>query len=97
MLNKSERRYPAVEKEALCITKAVRKWSHLLARFTFKLITDQPSVAFMLDSRKRTKIRNNKILGWRLELAPFSYEIKYRHGKLNTGPDALTRVFCNTV
>ena len=74
-LQGSEVGHPAVEKEALSIIEAVRKWGHLLARQPFKLFTDQRSVAFMLDSRKRTKIKNNKIQGWRLELVPFKYTI----------------------
>ena len=96
-LSKCEMHYPAVEKEAMCIIESVKNWSHLLIRQTFTLITDQRSVAFMLDNRKRTKIKNNKILCWRLEMAPFSYDIKYRPGKLNTGPDTLTRAFCASV
>ena len=48
----------------------------------------------MLDSWKCTKIKNNKIQGWCLELASFSYTITYRPGKDNVGPDALTRAFC---
>ena len=72
-LQGSELHYPAVEKEATAIIEAVRKWSDFLARREFTLITDQHSAAFMLDKRKRTKIKNNKIQGWRLELAAFSY------------------------
>ena len=68
-LQGSELHYPAVEKEATAIIEAVRKWSDFLLRREFHLITDQRSVAFMLDKRKRTKIKNNKIQGWRLELA----------------------------
>ena len=49
-LHGSERRYPAVEKEATAIVEAIRKWEHLLARQHFTLITDQKSVAFMLDN-----------------------------------------------
>ena len=93
-LQNSELHYPPVEKEATAIIEAVRKWSHFLDRRQFTLITDQRSVAFMLDSRKRTKIENNKIQGWRLELASFSYTITYRPGKNNVGPDTLTRAFC---
>lgn len=96
-LSKSELHYPAVEKEAMCIIEAVRKWSHLLIRQSFTLITDQKSVAFMLDNRKRTKIKNNKILSWRLELAPFSFDIQYRPGEANVGPDTLTRAFCSAL
>lgn len=96
-LSGSELHYPAVEKEATAIIEAVRKWEHFLVRQHFTLVTDQRSVAFMLDSRKRTKIKNNKILCWRLELASFSYSIHFRPGKDNVGPDALTRAFCSSV
>ena len=51
----------------------------------------------MLDNRKRTKIKNNKIQGWRLELASFSYTINYGPGVDNVGPDTLTRAFCASV
>ena len=96
-LQSSEMHYPPVEKEATAIIEAVRKWEHLLARQHFTIITDQRSVAFMLDNRKRTKIKNNKIQGWRLELASFSYTITYRPGVDNVGPDTLTRAFCASV
>ena len=49
-LRGSERRYSAVEKEATAIVEAIRKWEHLLARQHVTLITDQKSVAFMLDN-----------------------------------------------
>jgi hypothetical protein len=58
-LQSSELHYPAVEKEAMAIIEAVRKWRHFLAGRHFTLKTDQRSVAFMFDSRKRTKIKNN--------------------------------------
>ena len=45
----------------------------------------------MLDNRKRNKIKNNEIQGWRLELASFRYTIQYQAGKDSTVPDALTR------
>ena len=56
-LQGSELHYPAVEKEATAIIEAVRKWSDCLLRRESHLITDQRSVAFMLDKRKRTKIK----------------------------------------
>ena len=96
-LNKSELNYPAVEKEALSIMEAVRKWRHLLLHSHFTLITDQRSVAFMVDNRKRTKIKNSEIQCWRVELAEFSYTVSYRPGPDNVVPDALTRSYCATV
>ena len=93
-LQNSELHYPLVEKYATALIEAVRKWNHFLARRQFILITDQRSVAFMLDSRKSTKIKNNTIQAWRLELASFSYTLIYRPGKDNVSPDTLTRAFC---
>ena len=40
MLSGAELNYPAVEKEALSIIESVRKWSNLLSRQPFTLITD---------------------------------------------------------
>jgi len=51
----------------------------------------------MFDNRKRTKVKNNKIQSWRLELAPFLYQIQYRPGKDNNVPDTPTRAFCSAV
>ena len=96
-LQNSELHYPPVEKEATAIIEAVRKWSHFLSRGHFTLITDQRSVAFMLDNRKRTKIKNSKIQTWRVELAAYSYTIKYRPGTDNVGPDTLTRAHCSSL
>ena len=76
--------------------EAVRKWNHFLSRQHFILDTDQRSVSFMLDSRKRTKIKNNKIQCWRLELASYSYTIVYRPGKDNVAADSLTRTYCGS-
>ena len=95
-LHGSELHYPAVEKEATAIIEAVRKWTHFLSRQHFTLVTDQRSVSFMLDNRKRTKIKNNKIQCWRLELASYSYNILYRPGKENAAADSLTRGFCSS-
>ena len=96
-LQESELHYPAIEKEATAIVESIRKWSHLLSRQTFTLVTDQRSVAFMLNNQRRSKIKNNKVQQWRLELASYSYDIKYRPGKQNVGPDALSRAFCSAL
>ena len=96
-LQGGESHYPAIEKEATAIIEAIRKWSHLLLRQTITLVTDQRSVAFMLDSRRRSKIKNNKVQQWRMELASYSYDIKYRPGKRNVGPDTLSRAFCSSL
>ena len=71
VLYKSETNYPSIEKEAVAIIEAVRKWRHFLWRIHFTLITDPCSVAFMFNNRKRTKIKNGKIQCWRVQLAVY--------------------------
>ena len=93
-LHPTGRHYPAVEKEATAIIEAVRKWNHFLARGQFTLATDQRSVAFTFDRKRRSKIKNNKIQSWRLELASLAYNIHFRIGKDNIAADTLTRAFC---
>ena len=47
--------------------------------------------------RHRSKIKNDKILRWRLELAAFDFTIIYRPGKLNFAPDTLSRAISASV
>ena len=86
-LQGSELHYAPVEKEATAIIEAVRKWRHFLAGRHFTLVTDQRSVAFMIDNKKRSKIKNNKIQSWRLELLLIQlyYELSTRQGQCGTG------------
>lgn len=91
-LSPSEVRHSSVEKEAYAIVESLRKWRHFLIGRHFKLITDQKSVTFMFDQHHTSKIKNEKILRWRLELSCFSYDIIYWPGKQNEAADALSRV-----
>ena len=96
MLSESERKFPAVEKEALAIVEAIRKWRHLLICREFQLITDQRSVSFMFGKPHSSKIKNDKISRWRLELSSYKYDIIYRAGRNNIVPDALSRPACSS-
>ena len=88
-LQGSEMHYPPVDKDATAIIEAVREWEHLLVRKHFTIFTDQRYVDFMLNNRKRTKIKNNKIHGWRLALASVGYTITYGPGTDNVEPTLL--------
>jgi hypothetical protein len=94
-LQQQERKHPAVEKEAAAIVEAVRKWRHYLAGRHFRLITDQQAVSFMFNCKINGKIKNDKILRWRIELSCHDFEIQYRPGKENLTADCLTRAHCN--
>jgi len=92
-LTSCERRYPAVEKEACAIIEAVRRWKHYLNGRHFSLVTDQQDISYMFDQNHKGKIKNTKILSWRLELTQFSYDIRHRPGVEHVAPDAFSR-FC---
>ena len=81
-----------VEKEALAIMEAVRRWSHYLYGTCFDLVTDQRALFFMLDKTSEGKVKNRKIQLWRAELGCFDYRIHHRPGKLNAVPDFLSRI-----
>ena len=91
--NVNELRHLSIEKEATAIVGAIKKWSHFLQGRRFHLITDQKSVSFMFDHRRHSKIKNNKILRWRLELAQYDYNIIDRVGKYNCIPGTLLRSY----
>ncbi|XP_059819975.1 uncharacterized protein LOC132391153 [Hypanus sabinus] len=93
-LQGSEIRHSVMEKEAQAIVEAIRHWRHYLAGKKFTLLTDQRSVAFMFSYQQRGKIKNDKILRWRIELSTYNYDILYRPGRLNEPPDALSRGAC---
>ena len=79
-LNSCEKHYPTVKKEATAMIEAVRKCSHFLKGRNFLLTTDQRSIAFMFDKKSKGKIKNSKLLSWRLEVSQFSYDIRHKRG-----------------
>ena len=86
-------RHSSAEKEASAIVEALRKWSHFLQGRKFTLVTDQKSVSFMYDNKRHSKVENEKILHWKLDLSHYDYDIIYRAGKHNSVPDALSRAY----
>lgn len=90
----SEKCYAAVEKEAQAIIEAVRHWRHYLTGRHFTIRTDQRSVMYMFDKRHKSRIKNDKILRWRMELSCYDFDILYRPGQENISPDAFSRSHC---
>ena len=91
-LNQNEIKHHPVEKEAAAIVEAIQEWRHFLLGVKFKSVTDQRSVSFMYDNRRRSKIKNDKIGRWRVELSEFKYDIIYRPGKDNVAADTFSRI-----
>ena len=63
--------HSAIERDACAIVEALRKWRHFLIgrHFHTVIVTDQQSVRFMFDQKNRRRIKIEKILRWRLEIA----------------------------
>ena len=91
-LNKSEVNHSSIEKEAYAIVESLRHWRHYLIGRHFEVFTDQKSVSFMFDQNHSSKIKNEKILRWRLELASYKFDIIYRPGNKNIPADTLSRI-----
>ena len=96
-LTQSESGHHIVEKEAYAIVECVRKWRHFLAGRHFEILTDQRAVSFMFNTSLKGKVKNDKIMRWRMELLPFSFDIRHRPGKENICADALSRGHCAAV
>jgi len=94
MLNGSELRHSSVAKEVSAVIEAVRKWKLYLTCRRFTLVTDQNSVSYMFDTKQHGKIKNDKIMRWRIELSTFDFDIIYRCGEENIPADALSRIKC---
>ena len=71
--------YPVVEKEAISIVEAIKHCSHFLRRRIFNLVTDQRTVAYMLDTFRKSKVKNIKIQNWKLEFS--GYRMTWNAGK----------------
>ena len=89
-----EKHHAAVEKEAHAIIESVRHWRHYLTGRHFTIKTDQRSVSFMFDKQHKNKIKNDKILRWRMELSCYDFDIVFRAGKDNIPPDIFSRSHC---
>ena len=89
-LKDSEKSHPPVEREACAVIEALRKWKHYLIGTHFTIVTDNEPIAFMYGKHTK-KIKNDKILRWRLELSEFSFDTVYRPGSQNQAADALSR------
>lgn len=92
-LNKAQKNYSQVEKEALAIIFAVKKFHKFIYGRKFSLITDHQPLQFIFDPLKKIPVTANaRLQRWALLLSGYQYDIKYRKGTLLGNADALSRL-----
>lgn len=84
-----EEAYSASEKECACVVWAVQKLACYLAGSEFIIETDHCPLTWL----QTMSPKNGRLLRWSLLLQQYSFEIRYKRGKLNGNADGLSRCF----
>ena len=90
-LKHSKMAYSVVEREAMTILEGVRRFSDLLRTSRVLVRTDQKALSFIFGPNS-SRIKNDKLVRWRLELSEYNFEISYQRGCQNVSADALSRL-----
>jgi len=87
LLSKAEQNYSTIEKELLAIVYCVSHFRPYLYGNKFILLTDHKPLVWLNNVKDPT----SRLIRWRLKLAEYEYEIRYKAGKTNVNADALSR------
>lgn len=87
-LSPSERSYPIQERELLAVLLALRSWRCFLEGSAFVVYTDHNPLQYLRSQVKPTP----RLVRWLAEIELYNPTIKYKPGKDNGVPDALSRV-----
>ena len=91
-LSDQKKHWSAIKKEAYAIVSCAQNCSQYLLGSKFTIITHQQGVSYVFDSRPKSSIKNSKLCRWKIALSEYTFDIKYRVGRLNTVADAMSRV-----
>lgn len=83
----AEQNYNTTEKELLAIVWGVKHFRPYLYETKFKIITDHKPLVWLFNVTDP----GTQLIGWRLKLEEYDYEIIHKAGKNNTNADALSR------
>lgn len=92
-LTKAESNYPVIQKEALAIVEATKKFYQYVVGHKFIMRTDhKPLIAIFGDKKGIPSIAAARMQRWALHLSAFDYEIVHKKGENNCVADALSRL-----
>ena len=87
-LNKEERNYSIIEREALGMVFALQKYRHYLLASPFVFFTDHQALKYLVNK----PLHHGRIYKWLLLFQEFEFEVIVRPCKLNVGLDHLSRI-----
>ena len=92
-LTAAQRNYSQIQKEALAIIFALKKFYQYIFARNFILVTDhKPLLALFGPSKPIPGLAANRLARWALFLSQFTYTIEYRKTNLHKNADALSRL-----
>ena len=92
-LTDAQKRYPQIQKEALSIIFALKKYHQFLYGRPFILVTDHKPLISMFGPITATPmLAANRLARWSLMLSQYDYTIEYRSTKQHGNADALSRL-----
>ena len=92
ILSKSQRNYSQIQKEALAIVFAVKKFFQYLFGQKFILVTDHKPLLAIYGNKKSSGMVANRLARWALYLKQFDFQIEYRKTADHQNADALSRL-----
>ena len=87
-LSTTEKNYTTKEVEGLAMVYVVQKFRHYLLGIHFKMYTDHSTLKYLVNKR----VLGGNIFWWLLLFQEFDFEFIVKLGRLNLGPDHLSRI-----
>ena len=92
-LSQTQRNYSQIQKEALSIVFALRKFHHFLYGRKFILVTDHKPLLSLFGPTKTTpQLAANRLARWALMFSEYEYTVEYRKTSDHGNADALSRL-----
>ena len=92
-LSKAEQNYSQLDREALAIAFAVKKYHNYLCGREFSITTDhKPLLGLLGEGKSLPELASPRMLRWALMMQGYKYALKYRPGPENQSADCLSRL-----
>ena len=93
ILSATQRRYSQIQKEALSLVYALKKFHQFLYGRKFIVVTDhKPLVTLFAPDKGTPAMAANRLARWALLVHQYDYTVEYRRSKDHGNADALSRL-----